>query len=294
MKKLIALFFLTCVAIWGFSQEGTRITKINQQKATNENIKSNYWEQDGKLELEKLEKMAASLPKEKQQIFYSQFNLLKNQIEQAENEAYKWKTREDLAKEMNSDGDGAKYAAAFHGIFAAVKKENAEEKIEDAKNKMALLEDALRIAYERSLSIQSTQEEKSQNESVITMTNKSNHSNPNVINHESPPEVHNQNQEKELTEGGHLLSGQSCICFITDPSMQNNKCRLYSIKNVKYILLNEATVSRINDFFVKKVTELNSGEYSISEIIGDNNASDNRNRDEVIPSNSHCRNQRGL
>ena len=194
MKRLIALFVLISVAICGYSQKDAKKVKTYQQKAIGDNVKLEYGEQEATSELEKLKKLASFLPKDKQRIFYLQYNNLKNQIEQAENEVFKWTTREDLAKEMNNDGDGAKYAAAIHGVYAAIKKENAEEKLDDVRNRKALLEDALRIAYERTVSIQSQQKEKSQGNSTVSMTDKNNHSEQDVLNYECMIDVNNRKQ----------------------------------------------------------------------------------------------------
>ena len=292
MKKLIVLLVLSFWIVITYSQEDNRVINPHHQETNNKNNQLDNKSQEELSEFEKLAKMASSLPKEKRQMFYSQYHSLKAQIAKAENESFKWGAREDLAKEMNNDGDGAKYAGAIHGILAAVKKEDAEEKLKDAINKKALLEEALRIAYERTESVQNVQKDSFQNEPDDNKIAKNNHNNYNVINHKNVSIAQEQDQIK-LSEGGHLLMGQTSICFLIDPSMQKDQCKLYSIGNVKYILINETEINRINEDLTNKVAELITGEYSFSNIIGNNdNTMSNHSREEAIPSEN--RTQRGL
>jgi len=225
----------------------------------------------------------SSLPQDEQRLALMQTVKIKNDITQAKEDIFKWEAREDLAKEMKSDG--AKYAAGIHGTIAAVKKEDAEERLSKALNELNLCENAIDVAYNRALASRTTS---TPPQASITFDELAKDYVDNSYKKE--PEV----QEVVVAEGGHFLSGQIKVAFLSEPDIPYDIIEVYEIKDVKCVLLNETGFRFINKDFAEKIAKLSIGSHHVSEIISNEieNSSKSRGRDEVIPPNQRI--QRGL
>ena len=221
----------------------------------------------------------SSLPKEEQRLALMQTVKIKNDITQAKCDIITWKAQMQI--------DVVDLAAGIHRATNVASKEivNAEVRLSKALNELNLCEDAINVAYNRTLASRTTS---TQSQVSITFDELA----KDYVNnsYKKEPEV----QEVLVTEGGHFLNGQIKVVFLTEPDIPSGIIELYEIEDVKCVLLNETSFRFINKDFAEKITQLSIGKHEISEIVTDEivNSSKIRGRDEVIPQKQSV--QRGL